>query len=125
MLCPDVPGKPRGPLEVSNVTEKSADLQWKAPDSDGGSPLTSYLIEVRPSTRTTWTKAGQVDGATTTFTAPDLEPGSEYYFRVTAVNAEGPSASLEGIETAKTEKKIGEYLTIPLVFLCLLIWCGS
>jgi titin len=92
---------------VSNITENSADLSWKTPDSDGGSPLTSYLVEVRPSTRTTWTKAGTVDGNTTAFTVPDLQPGNEYHFRVTAVNAEGESQPLEGITTAKVEKKIG------------------
>ena len=114
----DVPGKPRGPLEVSNVTDCSADLQWKAPDSDGGSPLTSYIIEMRPDSRSTWTKAGSVDGATTTFTVPDLKVDTEYHFRVIAVNAEGQSAPLEGKETAKPTKKISK-LAIKLVFLLL------
>ena len=93
------------------MTENSADLQWKAPDSDGGSPLTSYVIEVRPSNRTAWTKAGSVDGATTTFTVHDLQDGTEYQFRVFAVNAEGQSAPLEGLDTAKPAKKISEFLT--------------
>jgi titin len=101
-------------LEISNVTENSANLSWKAPDSDGGSPLTSYLVEVRPSTRTTWTKAGTVDGNTTTFTAPDLEPGNEYIFRVFAVNAEGQSAPLEGIDTAKPVKKICKLMNVSV-----------
>lgn len=101
-----MPGKPKGPLEISNVTENSADLAWKAPDSDGGTSITSYLIEVRPTTRSTWTKAGTVDGATLTFTAPDLREGTEYKFRVFAVNAEGQSEPLEGIETAKPTKKL-------------------
>ena len=105
----DVPDKPRGPLEVSNVTETSADLQWKAPNSDGGSPLTSYLIATRQSSRSTWTKAGSVDAKTTKFTVPDLSVGTEYNFRVIAVNAEGQSAPLEGKDTAKPVKKIGKY----------------
>ena len=28
----DKPGKPKGPLEVSNVTEEGCDLAWKPPD---------------------------------------------------------------------------------------------
>jgi titin len=91
---------------VSNVTENTADISWKAPDSDGGSPITSYLVEFRPSTRTTWMKAGTVDGNTMTLTAPDLLTGNEYLFRVFAVNEEGQSAPLEGIDTAKPVKKI-------------------
>ncbi|KAK7507540.1 hypothetical protein BaRGS_00001475, partial [Batillaria attramentaria] len=102
----DVPGKPKGPLEINNVTDKSADLTWKPPESDGGTPLTGYIIEVRPDSRSTWTKAGNVDGATTSFTVPDLREGQEYHFRVMAVNAEGQSAPLESKETAKPTKKI-------------------
>ena len=93
---------------MSDVTDCSADLQWKAPESDGGSPLTSYIIEVRPDSRSTWTKAGSVDGDTNRFTVPDLKVDTEYHFRVTAVNAEGQSAPLEGKETAKPTKKISE-----------------
>ena len=104
----DVPGKPKGPLEISNVTENSADLQWKPPESDGGTPLTSYIIEMRPDSRSTWTKAGSVDGTTTNFTVPDLREGTEYYFRVIAVNAEGQSEPLQGKDTAKPTKKICE-----------------
>ena len=112
-----MPGKPKGPLEVSNVTEKTADLQWKAPDSDGGTPLTSYIIEMRPDSRSTWTKAGSVDGATTKFTVPDLKVGTEYHFRVLAVNVEGQSAPLEGMDTAKPAKKISECCSF--VILCI------
>ena len=28
----DKPGKPRGPLEVSNVTEEGCNLEWKPPE---------------------------------------------------------------------------------------------
>ena len=51
-----------------------------------------------------------MDGATTKFTVPDLREGTEYRFRVIAVNAEGQSEPLEGKETAKPAKKICEFL---------------
>lgn len=104
-----VPGKPKGPLEISNVTENSADLKWNPPESDGGTPLISYIIEVRPDSRSTWNKAGTVDKTATTFTVPNLLEGTEYHFRVIAVNAEGQSTPLEGFDTAKPTKKISEY----------------
>ena len=90
------------------MTENSADLTWKAPESDGGSPITEYLIEVREDSSTSWLKAGTVDNATKTFTVPNLKAGKEYHFRVFAVNAEGQSAPLEGLDTAKPAKKIGK-----------------
>ena len=109
VLVTEKPSKPTGPFTVDNVTENSADLQWNPPESDGGTPLTSYIIEVRPDSRSTWTKAGSVSGTTNTFTVPDLKVDTEYHFRVIAVNAEGQSAPLEAKDTAKPVKKIGRH----------------
>ena len=91
---------------IDNVTDQSADLTWKPPESDGGKPIKSYFIEMRPSTRSTWTKAGTVDGETLKYTVEDLKDGVEYYFRVSAKNEEGQSEPLESKETAKPVKKI-------------------
>ena len=91
------------------MTESTADLAWKPPKSDGGSPLTSYIIESKPSNRSSWTQSGKVKGDQTTLTVPDLRLDTEYVFRVTAVNSEGQSSPLEGKETAKPKKKISEY----------------
>ncbi|GFS00827.1 titin [Elysia marginata] len=102
----DKPSQPVGPLEISNVTDSTADLTWQAPKSDGGSPLTSYIIESRPSNRSTWNPSGKVKGDQTSFTVPDLRLDTEYIFRVIAVNSEGQSSPLEGKEAAKPKKKI-------------------
>ena len=110
----DVPDKPRGPLEISNVTENSADLKWRTPEFDGGSFVTSYKIESRPTSRHSWTEAATVDGGVTNVTVGDLRDGVEYVFRVTAVNVEGQGESLEGILTAKPSKKIRKYIMLTL-----------
>jgi hypothetical protein len=103
----DKPSKPIGPLTVSNVTERTADLEWEAPESDGGLPLLNYIIEMKQTSRSTWIKSGTVDGKTTLFTVSELLAGNEYNFRVTAVNKEGESPALKAMETAKPVKKIG------------------
>ena len=108
-LFSDKPTKPVGPLVIDNVTDQSADLTWKPSEDDGGQPITNYVIEMRPSTRSTWTKAGKVDSSTTKFTVPDLKDGTEYYFRVMAVNSEGESPALESVDTAKPKKKICKF----------------
>ncbi|RUS90387.1 hypothetical protein EGW08_001882, partial [Elysia chlorotica] len=102
----DKPSQPVGPLEISNVTDSTADLSWKPPKSDGGSPVTSYIIESRPTNRSTWNQSGKVKGDQTSFTVPDLRLDMEYIFRVIAVNAEGQSSPLESKETARPKKKI-------------------
>jgi len=56
---PGPPGAPRG-LEVSDVTTRSCVLKWKAPEFDGGSPVTGYYVESsQRSYSTRWAKVGQ------------------------------------------------------------------
>ena len=105
----DKPSAPVGPLLVENITHNSADLTWQPPTLDGGLPLKNYLIEYRPTTRSSWIKAGSVEGHVTNFTVADLQEGTEYLFRVTAVNDEGPSQPLESEKAVKPQKKICEY----------------
>lgn len=35
-----------GPLEVSNVYEDTATLDWKPPEDDGGLPIDHYEVEL-------------------------------------------------------------------------------
>lgn len=39
------PGKPKGPLKVSDVTAESAKLKWEPPEDDGGEPIDHYVVE--------------------------------------------------------------------------------
>ena len=108
MLFLDVPNAPEGPLEVTDLTEKSATLSWKPPKSDGGSPLTAYIIEVRDARRTTWKKVGETKPTSTEFTVRDLALGNEYVFQVFAVNKEGQSSPLQTTENVKPTKEISK-----------------
>ena len=103
----DVPSAPLG-LEISNVTKNSADLAWKSPVNDGGTPLTGYAIEYRLASRTFWTKANIVDANTLSYTITKLTEDAEYYFRIFAINAEGYSKALESTDVTKPVKEIGK-----------------
>ena len=103
----DVPSRPKGPLEVIGVSYNYADLEWKAPESDGGSPITKYIIEQRAASRYTWHKSGEVEAKVTTFRAMNLNEGTEYFFRVIAVNAEGESPPLETSDATVPRREIG------------------
>lgn len=39
-------------------------IAWESPDSDGGSPITQYVIETRPSGSGNYSRAGTVDDKT-------------------------------------------------------------
>lgn len=108
LIFSDVPARPRGPLQVIDVSHNYVDLQWKAPESDGGSPITKYIIEFKSSSRLSWHKAGEVDSNTLTYRVNDLVEGTEYYFRVIAVNAEGESPPLETSDATVPRKEIGK-----------------
>ncbi len=90
----DVPGKPGQP-EVTEIAAESAALTWAAPDSDGGSPITNYIVEMRRVGDVKWKRATKDTVPETTHTVTGLQKETEYEFRVTAENKAGqgsPSA---------------------------------
>uniref|UniRef100_A0A8D8U7T9 Twitchin n=1 Tax=Cacopsylla melanoneura TaxID=428564 RepID=A0A8D8U7T9_9HEMI len=84
----DEPGKP-GDLEATDWDKDHVDLQWTPPLSDGGSPITGYIVEVKDKSGN-WEKAVVVPAGETSCTVPGLIEGETYQFQVKAVNAAGP-----------------------------------
>lgn len=91
----DKPGKPEGPLEVTDIHKEGCKLKWNKPRDDGGLPLSNYLVEKMDTTTGRWVSAGMVDPEKTEITLTGLEPGKRYEFRVKAVNEEGESEPLQ------------------------------
>ncbi|KAK7082946.1 hypothetical protein SK128_021397 [Halocaridina rubra] len=102
----DKPGPPIGPFDVSNMTESSLVLHWDEPESDGGSPITHYLLEKRESTKKAWSKVDQTPASTTEIEVTGLKKGTAYYFRVFAFNAVGQGLPLQPEEPITAGKKI-------------------
>jgi hypothetical protein len=98
----DTPSAPRGPLEFSGMTDTSLVLHWFPPASDGGSPLTEYLVERREVSKKAWQKVGTTDGKTTHIEALGLKQGTSYNFRMTAQNqlGYGPAFTPEDVIVA-------------------------
>ena len=91
----DRPGKPEGPLKITDVTKETCVVSWKAPLDNGGASVDKYIIERLDVARGEWTPTGEVNGDINTLRVIRLTPGKEYMFRVRAVNKEGESDSLE------------------------------
>ncbi|MEA2002695.1 MAG: FG-GAP-like repeat-containing protein [Actinomycetota bacterium] len=88
MTLANVPGTPAAPTATPD--NGFAEINWTAPASDGGSPVTGYKVELEnmttPSTATT--DVGNV----LTDTATGLTNGDSYRARVRAYNATGDGA---------------------------------
>ena len=80
---------------VSDITKTSAKIAWKAPASDGGSPITHYSIEKRETWKTSWTLVERVAADHLTYELRHLQEGQDLYVRVKAENVAGPSKPLE------------------------------
>ncbi|KJH43663.1 fibronectin type III domain protein [Dictyocaulus viviparus] len=90
----DEPGKPHQP-EVTDWDADRVSLQWQPPDSDGGAPITQYIIEKKGKHGREWQECGKVSGDETIATIVGLKEGEEYQFRVKAVNKAGPGEASE------------------------------
>ena len=83
------------PSAPQNLTasggQGTASLSWSAPSSDGGRPVTGYVIESSLDS-TNWTSAGNTNASTTSLTISSLPNNTTYYFRVRATNVSGSTS---------------------------------
>ncbi|GIY57120.1 twitchin [Caerostris extrusa] len=86
----DPPEKPSPPV-ATDWDSHFIELEWRPPKKDGGSPVTSYVIEKRLKGSPLWDEAARVAGEVTKAKISDLQEGEEYEFRLVAINKAGPS----------------------------------
>ena len=80
---------PKGKPEVQEISDTAATVIWTAPGSDGGSWITSYVVEKYDKKTDKWMRVKKTDGVTLSHRVEDLEANHEYQFRVTAENKAG------------------------------------
>lgn len=85
-----VPNPPLNP-KVSDWTETAITVQWSPPDSDGGSPVTAYVVEYKEKMASTWKSFVELDPKKLQAVLPDLRTGASYVCRIRARNREGDS----------------------------------
>lgn len=57
VVIQDTPGPSKGPIEFKNITADSITILWEPPENNGGSEITSYLVDYREFGRSTWSVA--------------------------------------------------------------------
>ena len=91
------PGKIKGLIEFSEITANSMILTWEAPDDNGGSDITNYIIEKKETANNFWTPVN-ANCCRTTLKAAKLHEKTEYVFRVAAENKYGMGEFVESQE---------------------------
>jgi len=87
VLVATAPGSPTSLSGTGGVD--FVDLTWSAPASNGGSPITDYVVEY--STGSSWTTYVRTASTATSVRVPSLTTGTNYTFRVSAKNLFGTS----------------------------------
>ena len=96
-VTPEVPTAPGAPtIGTATAGDASANLTWRAPASDGGSPITGYVIT--PSSGSAVTV-----GNVTSDNITGLANGTAYTFTVAATNAIGTGAASTASNTVTPE----------------------
>ncbi|KRY50894.1 Twitchin [Trichinella britovi] len=106
----DEPGKPGQP-QVMDWDENFIEIGWTPPESDGGAPIESYIVEIKEKFSPFWSKAGETPADVTAFKVTDLTPGNEYQLRVRAKNKAGP-----GEPSDETERVVTKARRVPPKF---------
>ena len=84
------PGQPQN-LRARATGPTSITLNWEAPASDGGSPITGYTIQRRVPPDGMWIPIPSTTAPTaTTFKDTGLDPATAYGYQVRAINRAGP-----------------------------------
>jgi hypothetical protein len=81
---------PLKPLNLAvSIGDQEVDLSWSAPASDGGSPLTDYVIEYRLTSGGVWAVFSDGISTIASTTVTGLTNDTSYDFRVSAMNGVG------------------------------------
>lgn len=118
-IC-EPPSPPRGPIEISGMTDTSFTLTWKPSEKDGGSRLIEYIIEIRESNKKVWKTLSITPFDQTSIFVQKLVKDQGYHFRITARNKMGISDPLITDDKIVAGRQISKFLTIVRMLKCLL-----
>lgn len=103
-----MPSQPGAPEPV-DWTSNQVDLIWKEPISDGGTPITGYIIEKKDKYGMIWEKALETTSALPQGVVHGLIEGNEYQFRVIALNKAGQSEPSDASKNFIAKPRFREY----------------
>lgn len=113
------PSPPRGPIEISGMTETTFTLSWKPSEKDGGSRILEYAVEMRETNKKVWKTLCITTSDQTSAFVQKLVKDQGYHFRISARNKIGTSDPLMTDDKIIAGRQISE-LTIIFNWLSLM-----
>ena len=106
----NISDKPSPPLNPTArpVDKTHLDASWEVPESDGGSPITHYIIEKKDVTKKNWTAGEKVEATELKCTLGKLVEGKDYLIRVSAENEIGRSEPAQIAEPVTAKLPFGK-----------------
>lgn len=95
-------------LRVVDITSTSVTVKWQEPLSNGGIPLTGYVIEKYDVTEKKWVTVGVADPSDTSYHVANLTTSHEYFFRIKAETLAGISPLVESSESVMLNRSKGK-----------------
>ena len=87
-------------MTASEIFSSSCLVSWTAPEDDGGSPVTHYVVERKHlDSKENWAELGEVVADQTCYRVEDLKEANKYRLRVRALNKIGLSEPGEVADT--------------------------
>ena len=102
--------RPDPPSTITAIAVSSTviAIAWNPPDSNGGSPITSYRLEYSTDGSYWRPLASNVSGTSNGYTHRRLDPGTLYYYRAYAINKVGRSEASPTVEVTTFAEPPGE-----------------
>lgn len=101
-----------------DVTHEGMTLTWLAPEDNGGSSISGYIIERKEARSDRWLRINKNYVTMTRYRSSGLIEGLEYEYRITAVNSRGLGKPSESSAITVAMDPIGKwYKRFSLFFL--------
>lgn len=93
---------------MGDVSKFGCTVSWERPEWDGGSPIISYIVELRDRTSVKWTPVHVTKADELSAIINDVIENKEYIFRVRAENKAGVGKPSAASQPVKIMDAIGE-----------------
>lgn len=105
------PSAPRGPTDVYGMTDTAFTLSWEPSESDGGSRIIEYIVEIKEFHETEYRLLGSTIGNVTNILVSEVIKDRAYHFKIYAKNEVGISEALETEDKIVVSRRISKYRT--------------